>query len=230
MRDAPALPGTAGEATYRAIRLDIITGRLAPRLRLRLEGLRERYGASVSTLRETLNRLATEGLVTAEGQRGFQVAPITAGELRELAAMRELLEGHAMAKSFVRGDLEWEGRVVGAHHKLARLEQRMSAGETGCTELWKHYDREFHHVLISACESDELLQAHAGIFDRYLRYLIIAVVFRGAPAATEHAEMLAAALDRDTARAQAALHSHIWGCVEQTLASGALGTGEGKAA
>ena len=35
------------------------------------------YGASVSTLREALNRLCSEGLVIAEGQRGFEVAPIS---------------------------------------------------------------------------------------------------------------------------------------------------------
>ena len=64
---------TAGEAAYRHIRHDIIFGGLAPSARLRLERLRETYQASVSTLREILNRLASERLVLAEGQRGFAV-------------------------------------------------------------------------------------------------------------------------------------------------------------
>ena len=37
---------SASENAYRAIRQDIIHGKLAPRLRLRLESLRETYGAS----------------------------------------------------------------------------------------------------------------------------------------------------------------------------------------
>src|SRR5690606_1827213 len=83
---------TAGEAAYRQIRHDIIFGGLAPGVRLRLERLRETYRASVSTLRETLNRLASERLVLAEGQRGFAVAPVSQQHFRDVAAMRELLE------------------------------------------------------------------------------------------------------------------------------------------
>ena len=43
--------------------------------------------------------------------------------------MRELLECHGIEKSFAAGDIEWEGRVVAAHHKLASMERRMAAGE-----------------------------------------------------------------------------------------------------
>jgi DNA-binding GntR family transcriptional regulator len=68
---------TIADRTYEDIRADIIFGRLAPGLRLPLDRLATDYSASVSTLREILSRLASEGLVVAEGQRGFQVAPIS---------------------------------------------------------------------------------------------------------------------------------------------------------
>ena len=51
-----------GDDGYRRIRTDIVFGRLRPEQKLRLEGLKEDYGVSVSTLREILNRLAAEGL------------------------------------------------------------------------------------------------------------------------------------------------------------------------
>ena len=70
---AEPLP-TIGESAYRRIRSDIIFGRLPPRQKLKLERLRDSYGASISTLREILNRLSSESLVVAEGQRGFEVA------------------------------------------------------------------------------------------------------------------------------------------------------------
>ena len=53
---------TAGEKAYRRLRNDIIFGRLAPSQKLRLEALKDAYGISVSTLRELLNRLTSEGL------------------------------------------------------------------------------------------------------------------------------------------------------------------------
>ncbi|MDO9638335.1 MAG: FCD domain-containing protein [Pseudotabrizicola sp.] len=216
---------TTGESTYRAVRADIIAGRQPPRARLRLDGLRQRYGASVATLRECLNRLAGEGLVLAEGHRGFAVAPVTQDEFCELAILRDVLEGHALRKSFARGDLDWEGRVVGAHHKLEAIEREMLAGNRSRSELWKRYDKEFHHTLISACDSPELLAAHCGVFDRYLRYQIVAVIFRGEAAATEHRALLQAALNRDADAGAAILTRHITACVEHTMAAGTLDPG-----
>lgn len=216
------VPDTAGESAYRRIRHDIVFGRLPPGARLRLERLKGPYLASVSTLREILFRLSSEGLVLAEGQRGFEVAPVSQQNFREVAAMRELLEGHAMRTSFRRGDVEWEGDVVAAHHKLARMEARMLAGDRSEAETWKRYDLEFHRALISACGSSELLSAHARIFDQYMRYQIIAVIFRGKTAADEHKALLGHALDRDHAAAAAVLRRHIAACVEHTLENGLL--------
>lgn len=215
-------PDTAGETAYRRIRHDIIFGRLAPGARLRLDRLRTAYEASVSTLREILYRLSSEGLVSAEGQRGFEVAPVSQQNFREVAAMRELLESHALRQSFARGDVEWEGRVVAAHHKLARMEARMLAGDRAATEDWKRYDWEFHRALISACGSAALMETHAQIFDQYLRYQIIAVIFRGKVAAEEHRALLAAALDREAETAVAILKRHIEACVRHTLDNGLL--------
>ncbi|MBS7706327.1 GntR family transcriptional regulator [Chelatococcus asaccharovorans] len=218
-------PPSIGETAYRRIRADIIFGRLAPGQKLRLELLREAYGASVSTLRELLNRLASEGLIEAEGQKGFAVMPVSATNLREIAAMRLLLEGHALAQSFAAGDMEWEGRVVAAHHKLALMERRMLAGDRTETELWKRYDWEFHHALISACGSQVLQETHAAIYDKYLRYQMVAVVFRGEIAAEEHKLLLDYAMARDTERATEILATHVNACVDHTAAMGGLPAG-----
>ena len=187
---------TIAETAYRQIRADIIFGRLAPDERLKLERLKTQYGASVSTLREILNRLASEGLVVAEGQRGFEVAPVSPENLREIAALRLLLECHALELSFAVGDMDWEGRVVAAHHKLHQMELRMISGDRSVTKDWKRYDWEFHQALISACGSRTLMETHAAIFDKYLRYQMISLTFRGQIAADEHRQMLEARYDR----------------------------------
>jgi DNA-binding GntR family transcriptional regulator len=210
---------TAGERAYRHIRRDILFGRLAPAQKLKLDGLKESYGVSISTLRELLSRLTSEGLIVAEGARGFEVEPISPENLKEVANLRQLLECHAMALSFATGDMEWEGRVVAAHHKLAMVESRMLAGDRSAPDLWKRYDWEFHHALISACGLKAHLDAHSAAYDKYLRYQMIAVVFRGEIAAREHRQLLECALRRDTKSAQGVLVKHIQDCVSYTLAN-----------
>lgn len=210
------------DRAYDRIRADIVFGRLGPGLRLRLDRLAADYGTSVSTLREILSRLSSEGLVIAEGQRGFRVAPVSPAGFEDVAAMRVLLETYALPMSFAAGDLEWEGRVVAAHHKLAFMERRMLAGDQEATALWKRYDREFHQSLIGACGSQTLLDLYGGVFDQYLRYQMIAVVFRGEIAAKEHKALLDCALARDADQACTVLIRHVNGCVAYTLESGAL--------
>jgi DNA-binding GntR family transcriptional regulator len=205
------------DRAYGDLRADIIFGRLEPGARLRLDQLAVAYTTSVSTLREILSRLSSEGFVIAEGQRGFQVATVSAEGFQDVAAMRLLLETYALPTSFAAGDLEWESRVVAAYHKLAHMERRMLAGERDQTEQWKRYDREFHRVLVEACGSQTLLDLYDGVFDHYLRYQIVAVVFRGALAAEEHKLLRDCALSRDPVQACEVLTRHVNDCVTHTL-------------
>lgn len=218
--------GLVGQDVYRSIRRDIIFGRLDAGARLRLERMKTDYGASVSTIREALSRLATEGLVEATGQRGFSVAGMSDAELREIADLRILVEGHALGLSIRAGDTEWEGAIVSAHHKLSRMEDRMAAGDTAVRETWKQYDWEFHQALILACGSRALMEVHGTVFDKYLRYQMRRLTYRGATAAAEHRALLAAALDRDVARAQSILRTHIEGGVADCLGTGRVVTDE----
>ena len=213
---------TVGEKAYRRIRNDIIFGRLLPGQKLKLDRMKERYGTSVSTLRELLNRLTSEGLIIAEGLRGFEVPPVSGPDLRDIASLRLLLECHALHESFAAGDMEWEGRVVSAHHKLHSMEKRIQEGSTEDVELWKNYDWQFHQALISACGSRALMETHGGVFDKYLRYQMVALSNRGEISVREHRIMLECALTRDAAAACRVLTEHIKGGVDFALASGTI--------
>jgi len=206
-----------GATTYQRIKRDIIFGRLAPGSKLKLDGLKERYEASMSTLRETLNRLASEGFVAAQDQRGFFVTDVSRDDLIEIANLRVLLECHALRLSIANGDTDWEGNLVAAHHKLHLMEQKMMAGDEKQKEDWKRYDWEFHQALISACGSKNLLSLHAVLFDKYLRYQMLVLTYRGDEAVQEHREMFEAALARDEAAAAAALKTHVEKGLEHTL-------------
>lgn len=214
--------GTSGERAYRRIRTDILFGRLAPGEKLKLDRLKESYGVSVSTLREVLSRLASEKLVVAEGQRGFEVSPVSAEDLKDIASLRLLLEVHAIAQSFQSGDMEWEARVVAAHHKLAAMEDKKKADGGPDNETWKRYDWEFHQALISACGSRELMETHGAVFDKYLRYQVLALTDRGDIAAREHKQLMQCALKRDSAKAGEILKAHITGGVEHALQVGKI--------
>ena len=171
--------------------------------------MKDAYGTSVSTLRELFNRLASEGLVAG---RGLARLP---GE-RDLARQPARNRGDARAARRPRaravipaGDIEWEGRVVAAHHKLAAMERQMAAGDASPPEIWRRYDWAFHHALISACGSRVLLDMHAALCDKYLRYQMIAAIFRGQVASDEHRVLLECAIARDcAARAVDAGHAH----------------------
>lgn len=212
-------PETIGESVYRRIRSDIIFGALSPGQKLRLEKVSESYGTSISTLRELLNRMCAEGFIVAEGQRGFEVAPVSIQNLRELAQLRILLEHHAMTESFRAGDVEWEGRVVSAHHKLAATERAILSGGDDDPELRKRYDGEFHQALISACGSRELMHTHSVVFDKYFRY---ALQYRGSATVEQHRALLECALKRDIETAKKILTDHINSCVAHALSIGTL--------
>ena len=205
-------------STYERIHKDIIFGRLAPNTKLKLGVLKETYNASVSILRESLNRLAGDGFVIAEEQRGFFVSPVSEKDLREVADLRIMLECNALRQSVQNGTTEWEGLVAAAHHKLHRMEEQMLTSENVNRELWKRYDWEFHQSLILACNSENLLKIHKHIFHKYLRYQMLVLTFRGEPAAAEHQVLYEAVLDRDVQSANKMLRKHIENGLKHALA------------
>lgn len=103
--------------------------------------------------------------------------------------------------------------MVAAHHKLVAMERRMAAGERSTAETWKHYDREFHRALVAACGSQVLLETHAQIYDRYLRYEMITGVWRGDVPTGDLRTLMKCALGRDWKTAQTGLTRHTEVCV-----------------
>lgn len=213
------LPNTVGNSVYELLKRDIIRGQLAPGSKLKLDPLKAQYAASISTLRESLNRLGSEGFVRAEEQRGFFVTEVSPDDLREIAHLRVLLECDALRASIANGDTEWEGNLVAAHHKLQLMEKRLLEGDESEKELWKRYDWEFHLALIQACNSQNLLGLHTILYEKYLRYQMLVLTYRGQEAVEEHREMFEAALARDAEAAARHLKIHVMCGLEHTLAA-----------
>lgn len=201
---------TLAEKAYDALRHDIIRGELAPGRPLRLADLGARYGMGFSPLREALNRLQAERLVTAESLRGFRVAPLSIEELRDAAALRILIETEALKASIRLGDDTWAAGIVSALYALNVQAQRTGEG----ADIWKLEQRHhaFHRALLSACDSPWTLDFFERLYAATERYRIPALLASTLPAGrdvqAEHGALADAALARDAVLATALLEQH----------------------
>ena len=162
------------ETIYGQLRQDILFGVYDAEQKMRLDALRGRYDVSVNTIREVLSRLASDGLVVVEGQRGFSIAPLTVADLKDITETRILLESQAVRLSLAVADLHWEGEVMAAHYRLAKAEELADQDHSRYRSLLEQYDCEFHRTIISGCRSPWILRFHATIYDHMLRYRSIA--------------------------------------------------------
>jgi DNA-binding GntR family transcriptional regulator len=177
-----------------------------PGSKLRFETLRSVYHVSFSTLREGLSRLASEGLVVADGQRGFRVAPVSIKEMMDLTDARVLVEREVLRLAIARGDAAWRTRVMSAYHGMDQLpEQRSTSTE------WNVAHGEFHQALASACDSPVLQEMRLKLFDRAQRYRRLAAAIRTYPRSNphEHREIMEAALAGDSEQACTLIERHI---------------------
>src|SRR5215510_10582324 len=102
-----AIEPTVNAQVFRQIRTDIVTCRLMPNERLRVESLRKRYGAGGSPIREALMRLEAEGLVELEQNKGFRVSEVSRENLLDLMRTRIEIEGIAPTWSLEKGGVDW---------------------------------------------------------------------------------------------------------------------------
>ena len=85
---------------YELIREDIISGRLSPNQRLKVNDLAERLKTSSNPVREALQQLRGEGFVVVTPNRGARVRPIDHDFIRDIYEIEMLVEP-ALTKWFV---------------------------------------------------------------------------------------------------------------------------------
>src|SRR5215468_11719457 len=88
----PAGGPNLAEQAYRRIHRMIIRCELAPSAEVTQNDLAESLGLGRSPVREALARLTTEGLVASRPRFGYQIAPITLADIREIFGLREIVE------------------------------------------------------------------------------------------------------------------------------------------
>jgi GntR family transcriptional regulator, carbon starvation induced regulator len=201
---------TLAAEAYAAIRQSIRTGAFKPGDRLRFAELQVLCGMSVTPVREALARLTAEGFTVLDDHRGYSVARLSLEELRDVTATRQLCEGEALRLSVLRGDADWEGRVIAAHHLMARIPQAREDIPSAMREDWEARHAAFHAALISACGSPVLLEICGKLFSRADRYRRLSVSLEGAArdVTGEHRRLMDRALARDADGAAEVLREH----------------------
>lgn len=84
---------------FTELRAAILRGEYAPRQRLIETELTERYATTRFVLRNALTRLATEGLVELQPNRGARVREISVEEAIEITEIRRAVEGLVAARA-----------------------------------------------------------------------------------------------------------------------------------
>ena len=192
------------------MRNDILTGELMPGDKLRVDFLRARYEIGTSPMREALNRLAADGLVVHEDQRGFHVSSIGKAELIELMKTRCWLEETALRESIANGDAAWEERALLAFHRLSRVPRSASETSYAINPEWERLHGDYHRALIGACGSRWLLGFCDQLNDQTHRYRQIAAQVDDPrrDEVDEHRDIMEATIARDTDRATRLLMEH----------------------
>jgi DNA-binding GntR family transcriptional regulator len=204
---------TLARTVFNRLRADILAGCYEPGARLSPRVLATEANVSMSVVREALTRLAEQGLVLAEPQLGFSVVKLDMDDVRDISALRILVEGHALQQAVEHADVEYEARVLASHHRLARTPMHVDADGAVTSDDWSRAHAQFHAALISAAPSPRLRELAASLREKaelYRRWSGMARGERGArDVPAEHLALMQAALARDTDKAVALLREHI---------------------
>ncbi|MFJ4152749.1 GntR family transcriptional regulator [Streptomyces galbus] len=141
------------QAAYEWIRERITSGSFSPGYRLVLSTLATRLGMSAVPVREAINRLTAEGLVTFERNVGASVAMVDPDRYIHAMEVITVLESAATA--------------LAAPHltqqDLARARELNAVMRSGLTDfdsrLFSALNQEFHHALYYTCPNPRLLEA-----------------------------------------------------------------------
>lgn len=197
------------------IRADIVKCRLMPNERLTLDALREQYRAGYSPIREALMRLAAEGMVQLEQNKGFRVASVSQDSLFDVMQSRIEVESIALRRSIENASVDWEADLLAAFHRLSKQNKLTNTQPRTISSEWSKEHRAFHRALVAACRSSIMLSFRESLFEKAERYVALAITsnlpLRNDVA--EHEQIMGAALARNAARAVALNTEHI----ERTL-------------
>jgi DNA-binding GntR family transcriptional regulator len=200
-------PGAASlsQQAYLRLREQIVTLRRAPGAPLSMPVLAHELGLGRTPLREALQRLACQGLVEIRPRQGAFVASVEFTHLQRIFELRLLLEGHAAGLAAARATRADLAALQLAIDRLARLHPQHDA--VAHIEV----DRAFHAAVAAGTHNPYLRSTLEQLYNLNVRlwYLVLDQLGSMRAAVEQHQATLAAIVDGDAARAEAAMRRHI---------------------
>ncbi|MBC2667601.1 GntR family transcriptional regulator [Novosphingobium piscinae] len=203
------------------VRDHILRGVFKPSTPLKMEELKERFDVGYSPIREALSRLAGEGLVLAEANKGFRVRPLNRADLYDIAVARCAVEKEALRRSMIEGDDGWESEIVAAMHTY-RKKAAAAFDSAETLAAWELSHDRLHTALIAACGSPRLLDLQQRLQEQHMRYrrLIVIPNVRADAHEDEHERLAAVVLERRLDEAVAMIERHMMITVDALDAAG----------
>jgi DNA-binding GntR family transcriptional regulator len=195
---------TTQEHAVAWLRAAIVDGELRPGGRVTQEDVAARIGVSVGSVREALRVLEQEGQLTYRPRRGYFVTELRMADLREIYALRELLEGRAARQALPALDAVAVGRLEQAAAACAR------AAEAGDVAAELAANRAFHFGILEAPDGPHAMRVIRMLWDSTEAYRAL---YYNAPeerraAAAAHERILDAIRAGDPDRLVAELDAH----------------------
>jgi DNA-binding GntR family transcriptional regulator len=148
------------ERIVRALEEDIIFGRLAPGTRLTEDSLLSRFPVTRHFVRQALVQLEQMGVVVRERNKGATVRSLTADEVRQIYAVRELVQRQAALLIPLPAPQALIDELMAIH------EEHGEHIESGYLRGVHETNDRFHLTLFGACGNKYLVQT----IELYMRF------------------------------------------------------------
>lgn len=143
--------GVAHDRVYRALRLQILHGEIAPGVPLTLRGIGNQFGVSMTPSREAVRRLVAEGALSLSAS-GRVATPEPGNErIEELASIRALLEPELASRALPRAHIALIDRLQSINGVIAEVIAKGDAVGYIRTNL------EFHRALYLRAQAPAML-------------------------------------------------------------------------
>ncbi len=193
---------TAQRDAYSLILEAIDLGEFRPGDRLVESDLAERFGVSRTPIREALQRLETQQLLTRDG-RSLIIASLDHNQMAELYVVRAELEGLA-ARLAAKHATEEETRVL---RDMVEDDRSLVNDPTALARANRRFHRQLHLASHNRFLMQQLTLVHQSM--ALMETTSLAVEGRGETALAEHDAIVRAIENRDEDSAQSALKEHI---------------------
>lgn len=147
---------TVGLEVTRAIRNRIGDGTYPPRTRLNENELAASLSVSRTPVRNALSVLAAEGLLVYTPNSGYSVRDFTTKDIREIYAVRSMLEGLAARNAALNGLSDAQRGTM--HRLLGETGDIIATGrwDGETCDRWRVINRQFHDVIYEASGNEYL--------------------------------------------------------------------------